>query len=297
MPAKIIDGTAIAKDIRSEVASSAAELYSIHNVKSGLAAVLVGDDPASTIYVRNKGRACEEVGIYSETFNLKYDTSQKEILSLVDNLNHDPKFSGILVQLPLPEHIQEGEITRAIEPSKDVDGLHPTNLGLLLSGEPRLIPCTPAGVQQILLRSGYDPSGKHVVICGRSNIVGKPLSAILGQKKVGANATVTLCHTGTMDLPTITRQADILIAATGRPNTITADMVKPGVVIVDVGVNRISDSTRQRGYRLVGDVQFDEVLDIAEAITPVPGGVGPMTIAMLLHNTIKAAYLNINQTI
>ena len=294
MVAKIIDGAHIAQEVRAEVAADVQEMLSRHGVTPGLAAVLVGDDPASAIYVRNKGRACQEVGIFSETFHLPQETPQQELLALVERLNGDGRFHGILVQLPLPPQIDEGTVTRALDPAKDVDGLHPMNVGRLVEGEPRFIPGTPAGIQQLLLRSGYAPEGKHVVICGRSNIVGKPLAILLMQKREGANATVTLCHTGTRDLAAMTRQADILVVAAGRPNTVTAEMVKEGVVVIDVAVNRVPDASQRRGYRLVGDVDFEGVSQVAEAITPVPGGVGPMTIAMLLHNTLHAARLSIH---
>lgn len=291
MAAKIIDGREISALVRAEVAEGVQALKEGQGVTPGLAAVLVGDDPASAIYVRNKGRACEEVGIYSETYNLSAETSQEELLELVQRLNTDPKFHGILVQLPLPSQINERVIMLAIDPAKDVDGFHPFNTGLLMEGRPRFISATPAGVQQLLLRSGYDPSGKHVVICGRSNIVGKPLAALMVQKAAGANATVTVCHTGTPDLAAITRQADILVAAMGRAGAITADMVREGAVVIDVGTNRVEDATKKSGYRLAGDVDYEPVAAKAEAITPVPGGVGPMTIAMLLSNTLLSAQL------
>ena len=291
MAAKIIDGREISALVRAEVAEGVQALKEGQGVTPGLAAVLVGDDPASAIYVRNKGRACVEVGIYSETYNLSAETSQEELLELVQRLNTDPKFHGILVQLPLPSQINERVIMLAIDPAKDVDGFHPFNTGLLMEGRPRFISATPAGVQQLLLRSGYDPSGKHVVICGRSNIVGKPLAALMVQKAAGANATVTVCHTGTPDLAAITRQADILVAAMGRAGAITADMVREGAVVIDVGTNRVEDATKKSGYRLAGDVDYEPVAAKAEAITPVPGGVGPMTIAMLLSNTLLSAQL------
>ena len=289
MSATIIDGTRIAGEVRAEVAAGVERLKSRQGVTPGLAAVLVGDDPASAVYVRNKGRACAEAGIDSETFHLPRETSQDDLLALVRRLNADQRFHGILVQLPLPPQIEERAIIEAIDPDKDVDGLHPFNVGRLVEGSPLVVPATPAGIQQLLLRSGHDPAGQHVVICGRSNIVGKPASILLMQKAAGANATVTVCHTGTRDLADITRQADILIVATGRVNTITADMVKPGVVVIDVGMNRVEDATRKQGYRLTGDVDFAGVSEVAGAITPVPGGVGPMTIAMLLVNTLGAA--------
>ena len=291
--AKILDGKATAEQIRREVAATVADIKAQHGVTPGLAAVLVGDDPASAIYVRNKGRACEEVGIHSQTFHLPADTSQQELLQLIDRLNGDPAFSGILVQLPLPKHLNESALLLAVSPDKDVDCLHPTNLGKLAQGEADFLPATPGGVQQLLLRNGLDPGGKHVVICGRSNIVGKPLAILLVQKKPGANATVTVCHTGTKNMPELARQADILVAAMGRSKAITADMVKEGAVVVDVGINRVDDPSRKSGYRLEGDVDFGPVSEKAAAITPVPRGVGPMTIAMLLVNTVTAARLAI----
>lgn len=287
--AKILDGTATAEAIRGEVARGVEELQREHGVTPGLAAVLVGDDPPSAIYVRNKGRACERVGILSQTFHLPEETGQQELVRLIDELNRDARFHGILVQLPLPSQIDEQEVLYRVDPDKDVDGLHPVNMGRLVSGESPFLPCTPHGIQQLLLRNGYDPAGKRVVVCGRSQIVGKPLAILLMQKKPGANATVTVCHTGTRDLASVTREADILVAAMGSPQAITADMVKQGVVVVDVGVNRVEDPSAERGYRLVGDVDFEGVSKKAEAISPVPGGVGPMTISMLLVNTLTAA--------
>jgi methylenetetrahydrofolate dehydrogenase (NADP+)/methenyltetrahydrofolate cyclohydrolase len=291
--AKILDGTALAKEVRGEVAAGAQEMRQKHEVTPGLAAVLVGDDPASAIYVRNKGKACDEAGMFSEIFHLPTDTSQAELLELIERLNDDSRFHGILVQLPLPRHIDEATVIGSVAPEKDVDGIHPFNLGKLLQGSPVFVPGTPAGIQQILLRNGYDPGGQHVVVCGRSNIVGKPLATLLMQRREGANATVTVCHTRTRNLPEITRQADILVAAMGQARAVTADMVKEGVVVIDVGMNQIEDSTRKRGYRLVGDVDFEAVSEKAEAITPVPGGVGPMTIAMLLVNTLTATRISI----
>ena len=290
---KILDGTATSKEMRSEVAQEILELRQNHGVTPGLAAILVGDDPASAIYVRNKGRACEEVGIDSETFHLPGTTSQDELLGLIERLNGDNRFHGILVQLPLPEHMDEGRVLLEVSPEKDIDSIHPVNVGRLSQGSAPFVPCTPGGVQQLLLRYGYDPAGKHVVVCGRSNIVGKPLAMLLSQKKPGANATVTVCHTGTTDLGTITRQADILVAAMGRARAITADMVSDGTVVMDVGINRIPDASRKSGYRLVGDVDFEAVSEKAEAITPVPGGIGPMTIALLLVNTLTAARISV----
>jgi methylenetetrahydrofolate dehydrogenase (NADP+)/methenyltetrahydrofolate cyclohydrolase len=287
--AQIIDGKQMAANVRAEVAEGVAALRAAHGVQPGLAAVLVGDDPASAVYVRNKGIACEEAGMFSKTFHLPAATSQDELLALVGELNADARFHGILVQLPLPKHIDERTVILSINPDKDVDGLHPMNQGRLLEGRSRYLPATPAGVQVMLVRSGNDPSGKHVVVVGRSNIVGKPLAAMLVQKAPGANATVTVCHTGTADIGAFTRQADVVVAAVGRPNTITADMVKPGAVVIDVGINRVEDATRKSGFRLVGDVDYAPVAEVASAITPVPGGVGPMTIAMLLSNTLRAA--------
>ena len=294
MTAKIIDGANMAKEIRGEVAEGVAEMKSKHGVTPGLAAVLVGDDPASAIYVRNKERAASEAGIMAEVFRLSAETTQDDLLALVSRLNGDARFHGILVQLPLPDQINEDTIIEAINPDKDVDGLHPTNVGRLVAGRPRFISATPAGAQQMLLRSGYDPEGQNVVVCGRSNIVGKPLAILLMQRQPGSNSTVTVCHTRTKDLPSVTRQADILIAAIGRPRFITAEMVKEGAVVIDVGINTVDAPERKRGYRLVGDVDFDSVSEKAAAITPVPGGVGPMTIAMLLENTLKAARYSIH---
>ena len=291
MTATVIDGKQMAEEIRGEVAEETRELTKRLGVVPGLAAVLVGSDPASAVYVRNKRRACDEADMFSETFELAEETTQDELIALVRQLNADPRFHGILVQLPLPAHIEEQEVILAIDPDKDVDGMHPINGGRLLEGNPRFLPATPAGVQQMLVRSGNDPAGKHIVIVGRSNIVGKPLSVLLMQKAPGANATVTVCHTGTRDLAALTLQADIVVAAIGRPRALTADMVADGAVVIDVGINRVDDATRKSGYRLVGDVDYEAVAEKASAITPVPGGVGPMTIAMLLTNTLRAARL------
>ena len=289
MAAEIINGNEIAKQVRAEVAEGVDALKASAGVQPGLAVVLVGDDPASAVYVRNKGRAAEEAGIYSETYRLPQETPQDEVVALVRQLNADDRFHGILVQLPLPPQVDEEAVLLTIDPAKDVDGLHPFNLGRLAAGNPTFVPCTPAGVKEMLVRTGHDPAGRHVVVCGRSNIVGKPVSLLLLQKAAGANATVTVCHTGTRDLGAITRQGDILIAAAGRAEFITADMVKEGAVVIDVGINRVDDATRERGYRLTGDVDFGPVSETASAITPVPGGVGPMTIAMLLRNTLQSA--------
>lgn len=289
----IINGTEISRVIREEITTEVATLKSDHDLIPGLAVVLVGDDPASAVYVRNKGRACDEVGIYSETINLPSTIPQSELLSKISDLNQDTRFHGVLVQLPLPTHISQRSIILSLDPRKDVDGLHPINVGRLVEGNPNFIPCTPAGIQQLLIRSGQDPAGKHLVVCGRSDIVGKPIAIMMMQKQEGANATVTICHTGTKNLEDITRSADILVAAIGRPGSITSDMVKDGVVVIDVGINRIEDPSRRNGYRLIGDVDFEEVSKKSMAITPVPGGVGPMTIAMLLTNTVKAARLTL----
>jgi len=293
MAAKIMRGSTVSEEIRAEVTERAKELKEKKGVTPALAVVLVGEDPASVSYVTGKSTACQEVGIYEETIRLPEDTKEDELLQLVDRLNNDPKFHGILVQLPLPRHIDESKVLNTLLPTKDVDGFHPVNVGKLLIGEPDFIPCTPHGIQQMLIRSGYDPAGQHVVICGRSNLVGKPLAAILMQKREGANATVTVCHTRTRDLPSITRQADILVVAAGSPKMVTADMVREGTVVIDVGVNRVEDATRKSGFRLVGDTDFDAIKEKAEAITPVPGGVGPMTITMLLVNTVRAAELSL----
>ena len=289
MPARVLNGNEIAADLRAEVAAGVSDLAAFGRTTPGLAAVLVGDDPASAVYVRNKSRACAEAGIFSEIFHLPADTAQNDLLNLIDQLNNDARFHGILVQLPLPDGLDEPAVIERVDPRKDVDGLHPISQGRMLQGEPTFLPCTPSGVQQVLLRSGYDPAGQHVVIVGRSNIVGKPLAALLMQRNSGGNATVTVCHTRTRDLADITRQADILVAAMGVPGVIGADMVRDGAVVIDVGINRVDDATRRRGYRLVGDVDYDAVAAKAEAITPVPGGIGPMTIAVLLSNTLQAA--------
>ena len=289
MTAKIIDGTAMAREVRAEVAEGVSALKASTGLTPGLAVVLVGDDPASAAYVRNKGRAATEAGIMARDVRLPAETSQDELLEKVAELNEDHRVHGMIVQLPLPSHVDEHVVTEAIDPRKDVDGLHPMNVGRLVAGRPRFVPATPAGVQQMLLRSGYDPEGCRVVVCGRSEIVGKPLSILLMQRLEGSNATVTVCHTRTRDLAEVTRQADILVAAVGSPLFVTGDMVRDGAVVIDVGINRVDAPQRRRGYRLVGDVDFDAVSQKAAAITPVPGGVGPMTIAMLLDNTLRAA--------
>ncbi|HKK26714.1 MAG TPA: bifunctional methylenetetrahydrofolate dehydrogenase/methenyltetrahydrofolate cyclohydrolase FolD [Gemmatimonadota bacterium] len=289
MPAELIDGKAIAADVRREVAAAAADLAEA-GTRPGLAVVLVGVDPASQVYVRMKTRACEEVGIAARDIELPADTPQEELEALVDGLNADPGVHGILVQLPLPGDLDETPVVERVRPEKDVDGLHPVNVGRLALGDPDAVrPCTPAGIQELLRRIDFDPEGRRVVIVGRSNLVGRPLASILLQKEPFANATVTVAHSRTRELGAVTREAELLVAAVGRPEIITADMVREGAVVIDVGVNRVDDPSDERGYRLVGDVAFDEVREVASWITPVPGGVGPMTIAMLLHNTVTAA--------
>jgi len=290
MTAQIISGTEIAKQIREELKQEIDQLKEKHNLILGLATVLVGEDPASQVYVGAKEKTSNALGIYSERHDLPADTSEEELLALIDKLNKDPKIHGILVQLPLPKHINETNVLFAIDPKKDVDGFHPVNVGKLMIGEPDYLPCTPHGIQQLLIRSGIKIDGAEVVVVGRSNIVGKPIANILLQKREGANATVTVCHTGTKDISFHTKRADILIVAAGRPKAITADMVKEGVVVIDVGVNRIGKTAEGKAI-LSGDVDFEAVKEKAKAITPVPGGVGPMTITMLMLNTIRAAKL------
>lgn len=289
MSARIIDGVAIAAEVRAEVAAGVRAFVAAGHRAPHLSVVLVGDDPASHTYVRNKGAAAVEVGMTSDTIRLPATATQAEVMAEVARLNADPAVSGILVQSPLPSGLDEIAAMSSIDPEKDVDGLHPVSLGRLVQGEPVMVPCTPAGVQQLLLRSGVDPAGARVVVVGRSMLVGKPAALLLGNKAPGGNATVTLAHTATRDLPSVTREAEILVVAAGRPNTITADMVRPGAVVIDVGTNRVVAPERKSGFRLVGDVDFEAVKEVAAAITPVPGGVGPMTIAMLLANTLKAA--------
>jgi len=289
LPAEIIDGTAIAKVIRAEAAQRTQALAA-KGVKPGLAVVLVGDDPASAVYVKAKGKACEEAGMHSVTIRLPAETKQEELLKQVLALNADPAIHGILVQMPLPKHIDPDLIIRTIVPEKDVDGFHPVNVGKSLIGErDGFVPCTPAGVQELLVRSGVETKGAECVIVGRSNIVGKPMMALMVQQGVGANATVTVCHSATKDLAFHTKRADILIVAAGRANMVTGSMVKPGAVVIDVGINRIEDKSTKSGTRLVGDVDFAGASAVASKITPVPGGVGPMTIAMLIQNTVRAA--------
>ncbi|HSJ65560.1 MAG TPA: bifunctional methylenetetrahydrofolate dehydrogenase/methenyltetrahydrofolate cyclohydrolase FolD [Gemmatimonadaceae bacterium] len=289
MPAELIDGAAIAKSIRAEIATQVRELTA-RGVRPGLAVVLVGEDPASRVYVRMKGKACEEAGMHSVTIRLDASTTQQELLAQVAALNTDPSIHGFLVQMPVPKPIDPDTIIRSIDPRKDVDGFHPINVGKGLIGErDGFMPATPAGVQELLLRANVETAGAHCVIVGRSNIVGKPMASLMIQTGRGANSTVTVCHSRTRDLGHHTRQADILIVAAGRPAMVTGDMVRPGAVVIDVGVNRVEDPATEKGYRLVGDVAFEEAREVASKITPVPGGVGPMTIAMLLRNTVRAA--------
>jgi methylenetetrahydrofolate dehydrogenase (NADP+) / methenyltetrahydrofolate cyclohydrolase len=288
MAAKIIDGKQIAADMQAELKQEVAELKK-EGIVPGLGVILVGEDPASQSYVTAKERACAELGIYSDDNRLPANITQKDLIGLINKMNADPKINGILVQLPLPKHLNEGEVLLAISPDKDVDGFHPTNIGKMVAGQPAFLPCTPHGVIKLLQRNGVKIEGAYVVIVGRSNIVGKPIANMLIQKSPSGNATVTVCHTKTKDLASHTRQADIIIAAAGRPNTITADMVKDGVVVIDVGVNRIKDASKKSGFRLAGDVDFEAVKEKASLITPVPGGVGPMTITMLLYNTTESA--------
>ncbi|TET87763.1 MAG: bifunctional 5,10-methylene-tetrahydrofolate dehydrogenase/5,10-methylene-tetrahydrofolate cyclohydrolase [Dehalococcoidia bacterium] len=289
MTAEIISGTQVAQEIRGELKKQVDELKQKKGITPKLVMIRVGEDPASVSYVSGKSKASEELGIVSDTIVYPEDTKEEVLLSKIEELNKDPLVDGILVQLPLPKHINTDRVLNAINPEKDVDGFHPINVGKLLIGEPYFMPCTPHGAVELMVRSGNSPEGKHVVICGRSNIVGKPLMAILVQKKPRANATVTVCHTGTKNLAEITRQADILVAAMGAPKAITADMVKEGVVVIDVGVNRIPDATKKSGFRLIGDTDFEAIKEKAKAITPVPGGVGPMTVTMLMMNTVRAA--------
>ena len=288
--AQIIDGKEVAKTVRKAL-KGRISILAERGVQPGLAAVLVGDDPASATYVKSKATACEKLKLYSRVIIKPAETTQDELLQIVNDLNADPKIHGILVQSPLPSHIDELAVTLAINPDKDVDGFHPHNVGLVLLGRPRLLPCTPFGIVKLLEHYQLDPAGKEVVIVGRSNIVGKPMAAMLLQKGPMANATVTIAHSRSVDLPSITRRADILIAAVGRPNTITADMIKDQAIVIDVGVNRVDAPDTEKGYRLVGDVDFDGCAEKASWITPVPGGVGRMTIAMLMFNTVTAAEL------
>jgi methylenetetrahydrofolate dehydrogenase (NADP+)/methenyltetrahydrofolate cyclohydrolase len=287
MTARILNGQQLAETIQAETAAGVDAFLRQHGTRPGLAAVLVGDNPASQIYVRNKRRACEQVGMTSWLHELPKETTQEQLLALIDRLNADPAVHGILVQLPLPGQIREADVIRAVAPVKDVDGFSPENLGLLAAGSPRYLPCTPHGVQQLLLRNDIPVEGRHVVIVGRSNIVGKPLALILMQKAPGANATVTVCHSRSRDLAALTRQAEIVVVAIGQARFLTADMVRPGATVIDVGMNRLPDG------KLCGDVDFEQVSRVAGAISPVPRGVGPMTITMLLHNTLRAAQLQL----
>jgi len=288
MTAQIIDGKQVAADMRAEFREEVAKLRK-KGIVPGLAVILVGEDPASISYVTSKERDCEDTGIYSDDNRLPTDTTQKELIALIEEKNNDPKINGILVQLPLPKHLNEAEVLLAIDPAKDVDGFHPVNTGKMMIGEKAFLPCTPHGVIQLLIRNNVTIEGADVVIIGRSNLVGKPLANMLIQKNTNANATVTVCHTRTKKLASHTKRADIIVAAVGRANTVTADMVKDGAVVIDVGVNRVEDATKKRGYRLVGDVDFEAIKEKASLITPVPGGVGPMTRTMLLYNTIESA--------
>jgi methylenetetrahydrofolate dehydrogenase (NADP+)/methenyltetrahydrofolate cyclohydrolase len=285
--ATILDGKKLAETMQTELSAEVAAFAQKHGFRPGLAAVLVGDNDASQRYVRNKRKACQQVGIESWLHQLAGNASQLELLDLVQRLNENPAVHGILVQLPLPRHIDEGLVIQSVSPLKDVDGFGPQSLGLLAAGQPRFLPCTPLGVQQLLLRNRIEIEGRHVVIVGRSNIVGRPLALILLQKAAGANATVTVCHSRSRDIAAITRQGDIVVVAIGQAHFLKADMVRPGVVVVDVGINRLPDG------KLAGDVDFGTVKEVASAITPVPGGVGPMTITMLLHNTLRSARLTV----
>lgn len=289
MSAQIIDGKKIAESIRLEIKEATQRMKAERGIVPGLAFILVGENPASQSYVGMKGKACEEVGFYSVTERMPADTSEEDLLARVRAFNQDSRIHGLLVQLPLPKQINEHNVIDAIDPRKDVDGFHPVNVGKLVIGQECLRPCTPAGIQELLMRSGNDPAGKHVVVVGRSNIVGKPIANILLQKQKGANAVVTIAHTGAPDLSLHTKRADILIAAIGKPEAVTGAMLKEGVVVIDVGSNRVDDPTSKKGYRFVGDVHFESACQVASAITPSPGGVGPMTIAMLLKNTLQAA--------
>ncbi len=289
MKATIIDGKKLAADTRAAIARGVATLKEEKGVTPGLAVILVGDNPASISYVTAKEKACAEAGMYSREIRLSADTPEGEVVKTVLRLNADTSIHGILVQLPLPKGFSEKKVIDAIAPEKDVDGFTPVNAGKMLIGEECFLPCTPHGIIKLIEFSGMDISGKHAVVIGRSNIVGKPVAALLSRKGPHANATVTLCHTGTPNVAAYTRTADIVVVAAGRPNTLTGDMLKPGTVVIDVGVNRVPDATRPKGFRLSGDADFDSCAEVASAITPVPGGVGPMTITMLLWNTLQAA--------
>jgi methylenetetrahydrofolate dehydrogenase (NADP+)/methenyltetrahydrofolate cyclohydrolase len=289
MTAILIDGKKISEEIKREIKLETQKLKEEHGIIPGLAFILVGEDPGSQSYVKMKGKGCDEMGFYSITEKLPADVSEEKVLQLINQFNLDPKIHGILMQLPLPKHINEDKIISAIDYRKDVDGFHPINIGRMVIGLPCMKPCTPAGIQELLIRSGNDPAGKHVVIVGRSNIVGKPIANILLQKQKGANAIVTIAHTGAKDIAYYSKQADILIAAMGKAECITGDMMKSGAVVIDVGINRVEDISTKSGYRIVGDVHLESASKVASAITPVPGGVGPMTIAMVLRNTLFGA--------
>jgi methylenetetrahydrofolate dehydrogenase (NADP+)/methenyltetrahydrofolate cyclohydrolase len=291
MTAEIISGKEVAQTIRAELSKEVAELKEKHGIVPGLCTVLVGEDPASVSYVTAKGKACQDLGMKSFHHELPAETKEEELLGLVDELNHNDQVHGILVQLPLPKHINESRVLLAVDPNKDVDGFHPVNVGRLVIGEERFPPCTPAGIQELIVRSGTPTEGAELVVVGRSNIVGKPIAIMMLQKKAGANSTVTVCHTRTRDMAAHTRRADILIVAAGKPKAVTAEMVKPGATVIDVGVNRIGFTSSGKA-KLVGDVDF-EVKQVAGKITPVPGGVGPMTITMLMRNTVRAAKLSL----
>lgn len=289
MRAQIIDGKKLAAETRAEIAAGVAALKAEKGVTPGLAVVLVGDNPASVSYVTAKEKACREAGMYSREIRLPAETPEQVVVETVKALNADPAIHGILVQLPLPKGISEKKVVDAIAAEKDVDGFTPVNVGRMLIGEDCFLPCTPHGIVKLIEVTGMDIAGKHAVVIGRSNIVGKPVAALLARKGPHANATVTLCHTGTPDLSVYTKTADVVVVAAGRPNTLTGDMLKPGAVVIDVGVNRVPDATKPKGYRLCGDADFASCAEVAAAITPVPGGVGPMTITMLLWNTLESA--------
>jgi methylenetetrahydrofolate dehydrogenase (NADP+)/methenyltetrahydrofolate cyclohydrolase len=287
--ARIIDGKAIGEAVLAEVGQRAEVLRETRNVQPGLVVILVGEDPASQVYVRMKHKACERLGFFSLVHTLPADAAQEQVAGLIAELNADSNVHGILLQMPVPDHMDGDALLQQIDPGKDVDGFHPVNAGKLALGVPGFVPCTPLGVRELLLRSDVDPSGRFTVIVGRSNIVGRPLALLLMRKEAGGNATVCVCHSRTPNIADLARQADILVAAIGRPCFIKGDMIKPGATVIDVGVNRVDDPTKKRGYRLVGDVDFEAASQVAGAITPVPGGVGPMTIAMLMNNTLQAA--------
>lgn len=287
--AQILSGKELSTKMREKMKQEIVDLRDKYDIVPGLAVILIGDDPGSLAYVRNKEKACASIGLVSRKYKFGADYPEADVLKLIDELNQDKAIHGILVQLPLPDHISEDKVISAIEPDKDVDGFHPINIGKMMVGSPGFLPCTPHGIQQLLLRNNIEIEGSHVVIVGRSNIVGKPLAMILVQKRPGGNATVTLCHTRTRNMGDITKSADILVLAAGKPNSVTADMIKQGAVVIIVGQTWIEDKTRKSGHRVVGDVDFDEASAKASAITPVTGGVGPMTITMLLNNTIQSA--------